>query len=343
MKKYISLIGILVAGLVACDTIEEGYLSRNIHYTQNPLEVAQGSTFFSAAIAGDNSTAPYHVELLDIRNVRTGQREQAWYGEGEVAFWLDEIKPLVDTTWDQVFAKYSRKPYPIFQVNPVGGRLEFTEGTRDVPAGDYEIDVKVTNVRGSIVLKNACTIILGEQAAFWGPGGDYNLWNSASSGTRPEPKVTYRELTGADLTAFQAKLSAAGGTYDEECGYVSVKVLDNYGNAFSWVGGTDPFTGGQIRQRSDASVGCFENRSPWQKMIYTSDAIICPFRLVPFPLVEAPSSTNQRLNCYRIIPSATTLNMDIYIRFGWDILRMGVFEVTYQMVGSDDNGIVEKI
>jgi hypothetical protein len=332
-----------VAGLVACDVIEEGYLSKNIHYTQNPLEVAQGSTVFSAAIAGDNSTAPFHVELLDIRNVRTGQREPAWYGEGEVAFWLEEINPAVDSTWDQVFAKYSRKAYPIFQVNPVGGRLEFTEGTRDVPVGDYEIDVKVTNVRGSIVLKNACTILLGEQASFFSIGDDYNLWNSATSGTRPEPKITYRELTGADLTAFQAKLSAAGGTFEEDYGYMVVKVLDNYGKAFSWAGGTDPFTGGQIRQRTDASVGCFENRSPWQKMFYTDDAIITPFRLVPFPLVEARTSSNQRLNCYRVIPSATTLGMDIYIRFSWEILRMGVFEVTYQMTGADDNGIVEKV
>ncbi|MDR2130140.1 MAG: hypothetical protein LBP56_03055 [Odoribacteraceae bacterium] len=342
MKKEILLFG-WIAGLIACNPIEEGYLSSNIYYPKNPLAVSQGTTVFSEALATDNSTSPLHVELLDIRNVQTGQREPKWYGESEVAFWLDEVNPLVDTTWDQVLAKYSRKPYPIFQVNPVGGRLEFTEGTKDIPVGEYEIDVKVTNVRGSIVLKNACTIVLGEIADFMGAGGDYDLWNTSNSSGRPEPKITSRELTGADLEAFKAKLSAAGETFNADYGYMVLKVLDNYGNAFDWSGGTDPFTGGEIRRRTDADVGTYENRSPWQPMIYTADAMIGTFRLVPFPLVEARSSSNTRISCYRIIPSATNKGVDIYLRFSWEILRMGVFEITYQLLGADDTGVVQRL
>ncbi|MDR1414939.1 MAG: DUF5007 domain-containing protein [Odoribacteraceae bacterium] len=342
MKKKIILLGSLAVVALACDRIEEGYLSANIHYTRNPLEVEQGTVVFSAAISADNSTSPLRVELLDIRDVNTGQSQPAWLGESEVAFWLDEVNPVVDTTLAQVLAKYSRRPYPIFQVNPVGGRLEFTEGTKDIPAGDYEIDVKVTNIRGSVVLKNACTIILAEQSSFMGRGGEYDLWNTSNSDTRPEPRLTSRELEGNDLEAFKAKLSAAGQTFDPEYGYMILRVLDNYGNAFNWTGGTDPFTGGEIRQRVDASVGSFENRSPWQPMIYTSDAMIAPFLLVPFPLVEARTLTNTRINSYRIIPTATNKGVDIWVRFSWEILRKGVFEVTYQLLGADDTGVVER-
>jgi hypothetical protein len=342
MKRDILLFGLLAAGMImACEQLEEGYLSRNIHYAQNPLYVAQGASMFSEALATDNSTTPLHVELLDIRNVQTGQSEPNWYGESEVSFWAAEINSVTDTTWDQVLAKFSRKPYPIFQVNPVGGRLEFTEGTANVPVGEYEIDVKVSNTRGSMILKNACTIVLGEKSNFFGTGGGYDLWNTSNSDSRPEPKLSYRELEGGDLEAFKAKLSAAGETYNPEYGYMILKVLDNYGNAFNWTPNTDPTMGGEIRQRA-TNLGNYERRSPWQKMIYTEDALVAPFPMAPFPLINAPSPTDQ-LNYYRIVPTATNKGVDIWIRFSWVILRKGVFEVTYQLFGADDTGIVERI
>ena len=67
--------------------------------------------------------------------------------------------------------------YPTFQVNPVGGRLEFSEGTLNVPVGEYEIDIKVSNVKETRVIRNACTIILTESSSFI-KEGTYDLWNS---------------------------------------------------------------------------------------------------------------------------------------------------------------------
>ncbi|MDR1274620.1 MAG: DUF5007 domain-containing protein [Odoribacteraceae bacterium] len=345
MKKEILLFGLLAAGIAACDQIEEGYLSTNVHYAQNPLEVSQGTVMFSEALAADNSTSPLRVELLDIRDVRTGQHAASWYGESEVSFWLDEINSATDTTWEQVLAKYSRKPYPIFQVNPVGGRLEFTEGTSEIPLGEYEIDVKVSNVRGSMILKNACTIILGEKANFFGVAGAYDLWNTSNSDTRLDPKIDYRELEGSDLDAFKATLSAAGETYDPDYGYMILKVLDNYGNAFDWTPSTDPISGGEIRQRNSSGVEQrnYERRSPWQKMIYTDDALIAPFPMAPFPLINAPDAPSDEIAYYRIVPTATNKGVDIWLRFSWEILRKGVFEVTYQLLGADDTGLVERL
>ena len=232
------------------------------------------------------------------------------------------------------------QPYPTFQVNPVGGRLEFSEGTLNVPVGEYEIDIKVSNVKETRVIRNACTIILTESSSFI-KEGTYDLWNSSNSGTRLNPVMTYKELKGDDLEAFKSKLAAAGGEYNEDYGYMILKVLDHYGEAFDWTPNTGANSGGEIRQRQ-SDLGSYEKRSPWQKMYYTSDAMIAPFPMAPFPLINAPTSTDD-LSYYRIIPSATTKGVDIWLRFSWFIQRKGVFEITYQLKGADDTGVVQRV
>jgi len=190
------------------------------------------------------------------------------------------------------------------------------------------------------VIRNACTIILTESSSFI-KEGTYDLWNSSNSGTRPNPVVTYKELKGDDLEAFKSKLAAAGGEYNEDYGYMILKVLDHYGEAFDWTPNTGANSGGEIRQRQ-SDLGSYEKRSPWQKMYYTSDAMIAPFPMAPFPLINAPTSTDD-LSYYRIIPSATTKGVDIWLRFSWFIQRKGVFEITYQLKGADDTGVVQRV
>lgn len=67
-----------------------------------------------------------------------------------------------------------------------------------------------------------------------------------------------------------------------------LKVLDHYGEAFDWTPNTGANSGGEIRQRQ-SDLGSYEKRSPWQKMYYTSDAMIAPFPMAPFPLINAPT------------------------------------------------------
>jgi len=72
MKIKKLIYGLLGAGgvLVACDKIEEGYMSSNIYYVTDPFTVEQGLTTYSEALELDNSTGPVNVELLDIPKVR---------------------------------------------------------------------------------------------------------------------------------------------------------------------------------------------------------------------------------------------------------------------------------
>ena len=70
MKIKKLIYGLLGTGgiLVACDKIEEGYMSSNIYYVTDPFTVEQGLTTYSEALELDNSTGPVNVELFGIMN-----------------------------------------------------------------------------------------------------------------------------------------------------------------------------------------------------------------------------------------------------------------------------------
>ena len=144
-------------------------MSENVYYMENPYTVQQGSTVNSAALELDMSTTPVTVKLLDIRNVVTGMTEEAWYGNSLVTYWNQAPSVLNDTTLDLLTKKYTMSTYPIFKVNEVGGRLEFSRGTENVPVGEYEIDVVVSNMRETRYIYNACNIILTAPTEFIDP------------------------------------------------------------------------------------------------------------------------------------------------------------------------------
>ncbi|MBR2981566.1 MAG: hypothetical protein IKC67_05515 [Odoribacter sp.] len=160
MKKLIYTLAGIAFFATSCDPVEEGYMSENVYYIENPYTVEQGSTVNSAALELDMSTTPVTVKLLDIRNVVTGMTEEAWYGDGLVVYWNDAPSVLNDTTLELLQAKYTMREYPIFKVNEIGGRLEFSRGTENVPLGEYEIDIVASNMRETRYIYNACNIIL---------------------------------------------------------------------------------------------------------------------------------------------------------------------------------------
>lgn len=342
LKKFISVSMGCVLGLLACDKIEEGYLSDNIYYAEDPFTVEKGVTTYSEALQIDQSTSPMDVELLDIRNVATGKTEASWLQMREINVWKSEINVNTDTTYELIMAKLSTAEYLPFRVNPVGGRLEFTAGTTEVPDGDYEIDLKVSNIRGSRILKNACLIKLVDRSSFYEPAGTgyWDKWNVYGS-DQIDPVVKYAEVKDENKIAeFKAKLKAYGREYDETKGYMILKVLDHYGNAFSWVGGTDMQTGtGEFRQREYAR-GTYEKRAPWETMVYTDNALVAEYGLVPFPIINGDA--NNGISYYRIPAEFVTINKDIQVRFSWRLTRKGIFEITYQMKGTNDSNIVRR-
>ncbi len=186
----------------ACEKIEDGYMSENVYYTENPFVVEQGSTTYSHAMELDLSTTPVYVDLLDIRNVENGETEEKWYDNSLIPTWTG-VPAVTDTTIDMLKAKYEDAEYPIFNVNHIGGRLEFSMGTKDVPLGEYEIDVVVENTREIRYIYNACNIQLVEPTTFVTGAIDGNADETGDGGTN----------NASNFILLSSSGGSAGGSY----------------------------------------------------------------------------------------------------------------------------------
>jgi hypothetical protein len=65
-----------------------------------------------------------------------------------------------DSTLELLNKKIVPVTAPALSVNPTGGRIQLSPATKAVPQGTYTIDVKASNIRGSVSLPNACKIII---------------------------------------------------------------------------------------------------------------------------------------------------------------------------------------
>lgn len=271
MKKIIYTIAGIALFATSCETIEEGYMSENVYYAQNPYTVEQGATVNSPALELDMSTTPVTVKLLDIRNVVTGMTEEAWYGNSLVTYWNQVPSVVADTTLELLQAKYTMKEYPIFKVNEIGGRLEFSRGTENVPVGEYEIDIVATNMRETRYIYNACNIILTEPKSFIAEkamdGGDQSqesgtdnlsncgLWRSGANSAGWQVPFAHYEFMNDSvrnvmnhaldsvITQYEDYINredymeqAEDGTwsYRKDLSWVVVKLTDGNRDAFKW-------------------------------------------------------------------------------------------------------------
>lgn len=150
---------LLVAALIGgCQKIEKGFISDNIYYNVNPFTVAQGITTVSSGLVIDGSTTPVNVKLLAIRELATGKDAGSYFLKPDTIRAYKGSISYNDSTLALLSAKLKDSAIAPFSINPVGGRLQFTQATRFVPIGQYTIDVQVSNIRGTKTLNNACKI-----------------------------------------------------------------------------------------------------------------------------------------------------------------------------------------
>lgn len=148
---------LLIGSFNSCMKPDVGFLSDNIFYRSNPFVAKTGLVYASAPLETDGSTAPLAVKLLAIRNKATGQPADDLLEEREITTFLAEILET-DNTIEKLNAKMQKSMVKPFNVNPVGGRLEFSPATAYVTPGVYTIDLEISNVRGSRIMKDACEI-----------------------------------------------------------------------------------------------------------------------------------------------------------------------------------------
>lgn len=155
MKKIFLafLTGITV---VSCGKPEVGFFSQEgIRVKEDTIEIIRGLFIDDKGVTQvDGSTRPLKFEIVDITNLRTGQRADECFKMYKVNKWIETFDPDVDTTMELVNKKlYEAEALP-FDINAYNGQLVFNGGTKYLSGDLYSVDVRASNVKDSKVFED---------------------------------------------------------------------------------------------------------------------------------------------------------------------------------------------
>ncbi|MBD0833236.1 DUF5007 domain-containing protein [Aestuariibaculum sediminum] len=146
--------------IVACQPPEVGYLSDNIHATQDTIFVPRGVFSTSATPAIEGSTYPMHWEITSITDA-DGNPTNAFFDEYEILTWKEAFNGDTDTTLALANAKLELTKQPSILMNSVSGEFAFTQATKYIEGQDtYKVNVNASNVRGEKQLDDFTVIKL---------------------------------------------------------------------------------------------------------------------------------------------------------------------------------------
>ncbi|MBJ6367746.1 DUF5007 domain-containing protein [Snuella sedimenti] len=147
--------------IVACQPPEVGYLSDNIHATQDTIFVPRGVFTIGATPAIEGSTYPLHWEITGITDTQ-GNPSDDLFDLHELLIWKEAFNGDTDTTLALANAKLELADKPSILINSVSGELAFTQATKYVKntSDTYKVNVKASNVRGERQLDDFTVIKL---------------------------------------------------------------------------------------------------------------------------------------------------------------------------------------
>jgi hypothetical protein len=152
-KNYL----ILLTLLVFCSCLKEipiGFMSDNIRMREDTLRIVKGLYVVSAIPMIDGSTRPLKFEILDVKNLNTGEPAWEFKQKYNIKLWSTPFNPDTDTTMEIVRTKLYQKEIIPIEINPVSGQLAFNSGTNFIEGNDiYGVDVKVSNENSSKVFE----------------------------------------------------------------------------------------------------------------------------------------------------------------------------------------------
>ena len=155
------LLGMLCASLLmACTKYGNGFLSPSVQYAVNEFTVTRGRLATSYSLITDGSSVPMHVKWTHIYDEGGNIVDTLFSKKYTVSVWAAAYNPLKDITYSTIIAKRADAELTPIVLNESNGTIEANAATRFLPIGAYTMDVAVTNVAGTQVLKNIMKIIL---------------------------------------------------------------------------------------------------------------------------------------------------------------------------------------
>jgi hypothetical protein len=322
--KYLQMLAFItvLGGLTqSCKKPVEGFISDNIFYRSNPFNANQGIVTYSAPLEVDGSTAPLSVKLLDIRKKSTGESVMdSIIKEREVSTFLGEVT-LNDTTVQQLESRITKALKRPMYINPVGGRIEITSASSFIEATTYVIDIEVSNIRGSRVLKNACEVIVQPIA------NPYTISYRRIRSFNPDGTIL-STITDGDPVAYPIDVKYTPSTINK----VILKFVDKNNKVFN------PKT---EMTRWLPSWPTFKEWDPFYPEILTDSTREHQFPktgIPSFPIVPTLTvvggvggAWNDGICYYRILTTATTTGIPYQSATSMQYRADGQYEVTFHL------------
>ncbi|WP_200975765.1 DUF5007 domain-containing protein [Echinicola sp. 20G] len=160
MKKSIyQLLIVSFLGVISCTPPEIGYLSENVHSTQDTISVPRGTFTVSARPAIENSTAPLNWEIIGFTDM-DGNPNNELLETHEIRIWKEAFNGDTDTTMALAEAKLELSEEPSIMMNEISGEFAFTQATKFVQNSLFKADVQVSNIKGEKLLQDFTVIKL---------------------------------------------------------------------------------------------------------------------------------------------------------------------------------------
>ncbi|WP_089903866.1 DUF5007 domain-containing protein [Chitinophaga arvensicola] len=313
MKRNIKVIGAVVMALTGamygCAKVENGFLSTQIRYVDNPIQIKRGQVQQTNPVSNDGSSAPVVYKLLDIRTADKHVHADSMFAKFDRYEWIGKFDPQKDTTIALLNTKRQKVTTPCFEFNEHTGAFTFYGTSVKVPLGTYEFDISASNQNGTKEYKNIGTITLVDEPPYHvGDGGA--AWfkdGTTTSGDLGAPIVTIKKIS-------------------DEGTNIILKIADQNGRYFN------P-SKGEIIRRGDRSD--FQTYAQFHPLEKTDTSMVCNFETTPFPLLQ---SAYGYLIYYRIpsqfvkvdagyAPTADPI-YNVNPRFQFQIFQEGTYEVT---------------
>lgn len=166
MKKaiqYLAFGSVIALCLSSCfkEPDSQGYLGDGIYLQgADTMFVTIGSKASSSTAWLDNSTRPCTFEIYDVRD-EDGVRHEGFFKSVPTLLWTQPYDYLTDKTMEAVLAKLQSQDLTPLMINSVNGQLRALESTADLGLEDgdvFHVDVKVSNTKGSRIIKDYAII-----------------------------------------------------------------------------------------------------------------------------------------------------------------------------------------
>lgn len=318
--KGVAVVLAMSAIVIACKKVPDGFISPNIRYEETPILVPQGIVKVSSALTLDGSAMPIKVKLLHIYDRTTGKIvDDIFNKKYPIKVWTGLYDPKIDNTLEKINAKRKDSLVLPISINQYSGQLEANIATLNLPLGEYEFDLEVSNSAGSKVYPKIGKFNLNAAAPYEIP----------AAGSQVAMKVG-AETTTKVLSPTIITVKKLAETPDK----IIVKITDKNGVPFN-------ASAGEIGRRpaGGTSTGFLQTMDLYSLSVTNyADRMEFIYGTVPFPLASLGNGFNYY---YRIPapfvhfddPSLPDNQYSCNARFSFRAFVPGTYEVTVKVPG----------